>query len=262
MCGWVEAIAAGRDEGHHTAAVARAADTLRLEGTRLPIEPPAAAAPLAAAVAPPDERTEASTVRVAAAPAPDEEATQAWTRTASNSDATVSHSRPAAEPTEGVLEGWQAPPLDGGTIVLPGASDEPPAPIDPDFELALPDLEDDTPLPAPVQALTDRLPELPSAADLDLGVHEPQMPAARADEPVFELDLGDFNEAPAAGADAAPAAPDAPAEALAPAIDFDDLDLPLDAAVSGDSGVQALEVDMADLDIDFGDAVAAPWAAT
>ena len=37
---WVEAIAAGRDGGHDAAAVARAADALRLDGQRLPLESP------------------------------------------------------------------------------------------------------------------------------------------------------------------------------------------------------------------------------
>ena len=47
---WVEAVAAGRDAGHHSAAVVRSAETLRLEGRRLPIEPARPdAAPLASA---------------------------------------------------------------------------------------------------------------------------------------------------------------------------------------------------------------------
>ncbi|MDO8418966.1 MAG: Hpt domain-containing protein, partial [Rubrivivax sp.] len=37
---WIEAIAAGRDDGHEAAAVVRAADALRLEGRRLPLESP------------------------------------------------------------------------------------------------------------------------------------------------------------------------------------------------------------------------------
>ena len=42
MGSWVEAIAEGRDGGHQSAAVARAADALRLEGGRVPIALPTA----------------------------------------------------------------------------------------------------------------------------------------------------------------------------------------------------------------------------
>ena len=43
MGSWVEAIAAGRDDGHQSAAVARAADALRLDDTRVIISLPSTA---------------------------------------------------------------------------------------------------------------------------------------------------------------------------------------------------------------------------
>jgi chemosensory pili system protein ChpA (sensor histidine kinase/response regulator) len=60
--GWVEAIADGTPRGHRAAALASAADRLRLEGVRVPIEPlPATAAP------PPEVATPAETVESVAA---------------------------------------------------------------------------------------------------------------------------------------------------------------------------------------------------
>ncbi len=203
LAAWTEAIAAGRNEGHHSAAVARAADALRLDGARVPIEwpraqtptPPVAAAPAAEA-----------TLALDTAPVLDEK-TAIWPRL------------PIAE-----FEDQATAALDGGapheapTIVMPVAplSREPAAPVaaetELDFELSLPELDDDSPLPPPqVQSLMHRVPDLPSAADLDLERFETVSLPVRADELDFELDLGDFNEVPAAPA--APAAQPAASEA-------------------------------------------------
>jgi len=67
---WVDAIEAGRDDGHRSAAVVRSADLLRLEDTLLPITPAAPAAP-AQPVAPPEE----SVARADAVPATPDDAT-------------------------------------------------------------------------------------------------------------------------------------------------------------------------------------------
>jgi chemosensory pili system protein ChpA (sensor histidine kinase/response regulator) len=187
--GWTEAIAASRDAGHSAEPVARAADALRLEGRRLPIEPPLLpATPLGLAV-----------------PAP----------------AAV----PAAPP---------APPA-------------PPAPADDgedvlslDFDLSPPSEATRAPALQPLQPLSSRVPDLPTAEDLNLDLDAPAIPAiavdeaaaaaapAAADQPVsFDLDLGSFDEA-------------AP-QALTPT-------------------AEVVELDLADFDFDFADATATPAA--
>jgi chemosensory pili system protein ChpA (sensor histidine kinase/response regulator) len=85
-------------------------------------------------------------------------------------------------------------PAAGPTIVMPVSrqpaeptpNTEPQAAEEPDFELSLPDLDDEPRTVAAVQPLTERLPELPSAADLDLS------DAAPAEAADFALDLGGY----------------------------------------------------------------------
>jgi chemosensory pili system protein ChpA (sensor histidine kinase/response regulator) len=59
LAGWVEALAAGRDDGHQAAAVRAAADALRNDGRRVPIGAPVApGAPIVAAALPAPAPTE------------------------------------------------------------------------------------------------------------------------------------------------------------------------------------------------------------
>ena len=233
---WVEAIAAGRDGGHQSADVTRAADALRLERATVAIVLPA---PVAAPEAVQNGATEP--------PAPQ----LPWLELDLTEEGAPAAS---SEPPVSDL-------LAAALQALPDAAARPEVEVgfDLSFDLDL-DLDDDLPLAtAPAQSLIERLPDLPSAADLDL--HEPVPPAGAADEPVFDLDLGDFNEPP-------PLDPDTPAADTS--IDFDTLDLlhgalPPEAVQQApiDSGVDTLELDLADLDIDFGlPSTPAPEAAT
>jgi chemosensory pili system protein ChpA (sensor histidine kinase/response regulator) len=314
--GWVEAIAAGRAEGHHAAPVTRAADALRLEGTRLAIVPPA---PATAAIA--GDRT--AKMDGGERPAADGEATVAWQqqaagertvawRPAAQDERTVilpraippteleavpataeqtlpqpspAASEPAAAdapPTGLELESvWPEPavPAQGGLLSQAPefAASEPAAPVDdgtrapapmqlaepasqavrafeaepePEFELSLPDL-DDTPstrIVPDVQALLERVPELPDAGDLDLKPRPPLsleiQPSADAGLSTFELDLGDFNESAVA--------PLAPPENAADPVAVPVLELePATVGVEEQlpDTVEALEIDLAD----FGD---------
>jgi chemosensory pili system protein ChpA (sensor histidine kinase/response regulator) len=316
--GWVEAIAAGRAEGHHATPVTRAADALRLEGTRLAIVPPA---PATAAIA--GDRT--AKMDGGERPAADGEATVAWQqpaagertvawRPAAQDERTVilpraipatdleavpatpeqtlpqpspAASEPAAAdaaPTGLELESvWPEPavPAQGGLLSQAPefAASEPAAPVDdqawatapmqlaepagqavraveaepePEFELSLPDL-DETPstrIVPGVQALLERVPELPHAGDLDLTPRPPLsleiQPNADADAGLstFELDLGDFNESAVA--------PLAPSENAADPVAVPVLELePATVGVEEQlpDTVEALEIDVAD----FGD---------
>jgi chemosensory pili system protein ChpA (sensor histidine kinase/response regulator) len=196
LAGWVEAIAEGRDAGHRSAAVARAADALRLEGTRVPIEAPAASAPPAPAAP-------------AAEPAPAAAATPPAL--------TLPETTAAVEPFEATAALPSAP---AAAIEAPAA--------DFDFELQLPES-------TVTASLSERVPDLPSAADLELALPEPAAPAASAALPVpevdFSLDLRALEGEAAASAPAAEPArpaelpleallrglPDAPAAQTAPA---------------------------------------------
>ena len=185
LAGWTEAIAVGEDHGHQAADVARAADALRLNGERLPItlpqRPDGSAAPAATVAAP------------AAAPAADAAMLDLNFGQGASLPAV-----PAPAPSVGeLMELAFDPPedeLQGSLDGLPDLSDEllelAPAPAAsaaplptatatalelPDFDFELPavpepgtDAADDTPTQL-LQTLTARVPELPSAADLDLG---------------------------------------------------------------------------------------------
>ncbi len=283
---WAEAIALSQSQGHHPAAVSAAADALRLDGKRLPIELPAPPALLPAAAVGADDAVTTISLRKLGESDEDTktlalakpgaarrgeqtgEQTVAWPRTAAQAgDATVALVRhaPVAPPPEPL------PALDSPTIVLPDHSAPFAAPgvaePEPAFELSLPDEElpiAPAPMASPSQADTTlalRVPELPSAADLDLGLPEPVAAPAHAPEVAFELDLGEFNEpAPAA-------VPEPQAPALAPALlaelPLQALPLP-DAAPMPAPDVQALEIDLAEFDAEFAaaDAAAAAAAAT
>lgn len=202
MDGWTEAIAAGRDEGHASPPVVRAADALRLEGRRVAVGAPGAPvvaepapAPVAAPVAAP----------VFAAPA-------------------VAAPEPA--PTIAFVP---------ETPALPEVTQPPELP-----DLPLDDLPD-TPtvtLPPEPVPVADTVAELPQAIELDLS--EPLPPEVPpAPEVSFDLDLGELEAAAAEEAAALPSAqaielelpdldfgplvaPPAPAETVEPAaVDID-----------------------------------------
>jgi chemosensory pili system protein ChpA (sensor histidine kinase/response regulator) len=175
--GWTEAIAAGRDDGHASPPVIQAADALRLDGRVLPIATPVApatSADIPDAVAPPADEPDEIVEIVEA-----EEAVA-----------------PAAE--------WPTPTVEAERVAVAEAIEA----ID---ESALPTLGEAPELPAEPLALY--VPDLPSAADLDLGTPAPppeltDLPELTElafadtnappvpDEPSFELDLGEFAEPP------------------------------------------------------------------
>ncbi|HLL13326.1 MAG TPA: Hpt domain-containing protein [Rubrivivax sp.] len=280
MADWTEAIAAGEQRGHSSAEVARAADALREHDQRLPIALPQAAAAeggpalpaatsqtLPALVAPGFELSMEEEEPPAGAPDSGKAGQQAQPQP---------QGPPAAVPSdEPDLIFEFDPTLDTpsefeSTKPLPHL--EPVAPLAPiAFEF---DLSDDglatsesaaepAPAAAPIDTLMARVPDLPSAADLELGAVAPEAPT-------FELDLGapadhdsaELNE-PVGWPELALAAP---AESSPP------LDLPLD--VDGGSPpaittplpdvVEAVVIDAAEFDAAFAseeEAVASPGRA-
>ena len=266
LADWTEAIAVGEDHGHQAVDVARAADALRLNGELLPIALP--------------QRPDGSAVAVppapVLAPAPAAEA-------ALNFDFALTDSPPATpapapsvgelmeltfDPPEEEVEGGEAAPVAGLASLAP-ASDElldlPSLDLPPelstdaaaavpagsaleleDFDFELPEFEEPgNTFRLPVQPLSQRVPELPSAADLDLG--GPAEPDAIPDDmpegEALEIELEDMS-ALFADASTAPAAADAvpefdpvmdtvllpplpPPEDEAAVAESGDLDLPL-----------------------------------
>lgn len=174
---WTDAIADGTAGGHTSGDVSRAADALRLDDKLLPIvlpKPPAVVTSVATM----------GRLPVTAAPEPP----VGWA------------------PMDGAPPPVSAPMPLAGTLVLgtepSPAEDEPRVPDiappaaaeEPDFTLSLADL--DAPAEPAVPVLAERVPELPSAADLDLGQPAPAAAPAPAPEPDFELDFSSFNEPP------------------------------------------------------------------
>lgn len=207
---WVEAIAQARAAGHRAADVSRVADALRLDDKLLPLPLPQPEAPTLAMPAPAE-----------AEPLPD------WAlldRPAATEPAEPAEAEPKATivmPVAALAEPLALAPdagpvLDSAglgpvadatvrvpsadrTIVLPSAPPAEPAaasaPLEPEFTLSLDgldglDLTDpETAAPAmPVLPLSERLPGLPSEADLDLDLPAPA-PAVEA----LEIDLADLD---------------------------------------------------------------------
>ncbi len=218
---WVEAIADRRVSGHNCAAVSLAADALRLEGRRVPITAPTApVTPAAASVertvalAPPpaEERTvlvmpppaEERTVIVMPAPAPADDTTIIHVRPAVPEPLQTPQPEPADAPLTLEFDTEPEKPAQGPTITFPVSRQpteaRPSAGLrqadDPDFELSLPDLDEQPRTQIQPRALTERLPDLPSAADLDFGAPEPEpgpvSEPASEPEVEFELDLGGY----------------------------------------------------------------------
>lgn len=200
MDGWTEAIAAGRQEGHASPAVVRAADTLRLDGHRIPVGAPGESTP-------------------AAAPAP---------------VAPAAPAEPPAPAAVDVAEVPTVPELPALPDLVLDAPTAPPAPAPALADLALPDLSlpdlaadgvPDTPTvtlapePAPEVAAE---PELPATVELDL-TQPPTTEVPAGTEVSFELDLG---EAEAPDAEAAPLPAAQAIELEMPDLDFGDLVAP------------------------------------
>ncbi len=215
---WVEAIARGRNEGHHTAAVARSAEALRLDGIRVPIVLPQAipSIPSSDTTLAVERTVELARTTIALNRAPEtnqEQSTVILARAAADGP-TISIPRAAAEPVleePATLADFALPALDSDRSLAAPASlleptaGRPPAPApaasDGDFEFVLPELEAfELPADPTEQLLSMRVPDLPTAADLDLGLPDLATPpqAAPADvaehEVSFDLDLGELSE--------------------------------------------------------------------
>ena len=271
LAGWVEAIAVNEDHGHHAPAVARAAEALRLQGEQIAI--PLPRAPEGSAVQAP--------APAVALPVP---AAAEGVFELSGLDAQLAPSPPPPEASVGELielsfdpveeDGAEAPttapadapaPADDLLADVPAVLPEPAAgdalPAELPDELGLDELALDAPSP-----LNLRVPDLPSAADLELG-STPELaeaseaqPAAEDLLPSFELDLNALGDAEPGPVPApidpqmlpellldAPEAADA-AEAAAPeALSEVDSEAVPEPMPEGD----ALEMDLADLDALF-----------
>ncbi len=182
LADWTEAIAEGRDGRHHPAAVAQAADALRLRGERLAIVLPSATAAVGALEAPealafPDLSDLPELPELPELPALQDAA-------ASTNEATITLPPPAVPPefAEGLLS------LDFDLLDDVGEAE--PAPTSVERTLPL----DNT--------LSQRVPGLPSAADLDLDALTifAAPPVPPSSEISFDLDLNTLD------------APDAPAD--------------------------------------------------
>ena len=229
---WVEAIARGRNEGHHTAAVARSAEALRLDGLRVPIVLPQAIPSIASSdttVA--VERTVEQVRTTIALNRPPEANQEQRTVILARSPAdgpTVIIPRAAAEPAleePATLADFASPALDfGSSLAAPAGLSEPtagralapvPGESDGDFEFVLPELEAfELPADPTEQRLSMRVPDLPTATDLDLGLPELATPSqavsngVAADEVSFDLDLGELAASDAASSAVAPLRPE------------------------------------------------------
>jgi len=191
---WVEAIAAGTPAGHESAAVSRAADALRLEGRRMPIPPVAALhapapepeaeadidlgelnLPEFGLAAAPEDRAQLLSP-LPAEPVDEEPRTLVWTPLADSSAEGPTIMLPVAG-----REPAAAPAAHGGlgsVSVRSGLDGEPAAPArgEEDFELHFDEPEEQTPAPA-ARSLTDRVPDLPAADELDFALGDAELAA-------------------------------------------------------------------------------------
>ncbi|RVU47728.1 hybrid sensor histidine kinase/response regulator [Rubrivivax rivuli] len=258
LAGWVEAIAVNEDHGHNAPAVARAAEALRLQGEQVTIPLPqapagsAVQAPVPAAVLPVPAAAEGVfefsglDAELAPSPPPPEASVGELIELSFDPEEDASAELATEAPAEAAAQAEEAPAAAPDLPSEPAALDAPPA--------ELPDgLAPD--VPSPLQL---RVPDLPSAADLDLGgepelaAASPAQPAAEALLPSFELDLGALGEAEP-GPVPLPVDPQALPELLL------DEPLPADAAEADAPETlpeampegEALEMDLADLDALF-----------
>jgi len=216
---WIDAIAGGDAGARHSAAIVAAADALRLQGKRIPVEPAAASA-----VAAVDDELPV-----------------------------LEDAVPELPPAEASAPETPAVPMpELGTLPLPTSSSDVPQLEIAEPGLALPDVPE-LELPAVAQSdpgptLAELVPGLPLAEDLDLSMPAPAPVADAA--PDFELDLGEagfeLQGIVSAQANAAPPVdPSGPVEAI-DAIDGD-------APASSSEPVPAVEADaLADVsEVDF-----------
>jgi chemosensory pili system protein ChpA (sensor histidine kinase/response regulator) len=204
--GWVEAIAAGRDEGHRAAAISHAAEVLRLEGRRVAIPKPGAPAAYEPTVVMPRRPPPGSEVTTIALPRqalPD-----------------LGQEPAGAEPRTVTLPG-RATPEPMAAFELPKTVALPPREVAPDsgFGFTL-DLSEPAPAEAGpvVQRLTEQVPDLPKPADLELRAR-PKVPQLDVPVPTIALPPSAL-PAP----DLAPAAPELGLpgdEAPTPPVDLD-----------------------------------------
>ncbi len=169
---WVEAIAAGRDDGHGSDAVCAAADMLRLEGRRVAIASPQM--PTVATVRQPEGTDQVRTIVLPRRPAP-----IAPIAPVEPEMRTVA--LPGRQPGAATPSPW---PTD-----LPKTVALPPREVAPHsgFGFTL-DLSESTPpdTGAVIQRLTEQVPELPKAEDLDLR-RRPTAPQLDLPLPTLEL---------------------------------------------------------------------------
>ena len=266
LAAWTEAIAVSEDHGHQAADVTQAAEALRLNGERLPITMPqrpegsAVATPPAAALAAVPAGAEAvfdfnfglpGGLPAAAAPAPSVGELMALTFDPPEEELQGAEVGSelllldvAAEPLPELPPGVRLEVLpevsmeaskEGAAVVSTGS-----AMALPDFDFELPAMSgpgqaDDAPTPL-LHTLKARVPELPSAADLDLGAPADVLLELPSDAPASEALLErmpegetleiDLEEMSALFADALAAPP-----ALAAAPDAPDFDPVMDTVL-------------------------------
>ncbi len=190
MGDWVEAIASGTPAGHESAAVSRAADALRLEGRRMPIPPLVALhAPVPEAPVP-DEAPVLVQATPGLVPEPKAEpdidlgelSFPEFGLEAPEDRAQLLSPLPAEPSSEGPTillsvagpESASAPATHSGlgSVSVDGGLDgEPAAPArgEADFELHFDEPEEQTSASA-ARSLTDRVPDLPSADELEFAL--------------------------------------------------------------------------------------------
>ena len=235
---WTQAIAAGQAAGHSAADVALAADALRLQGVRLPMAKPAIV-PVPAAEAPAVEELAAPTLALPPLTPDELEVTEiivAADAPGSPFEATETLSPPSPAPAPAMADlldlDFDLQELSLRPEDLDAASVPPTVALDP---------------------LTVRIPDLPSAADLDLGLRDVTVPEVPATDLNFDLELNAFGDAE----------PEVKAPPPHPPVSTSLLDLPLEAlpppaaATPTPPAVEALEIDFGEFDDVFGDAPAA-----
>jgi len=173
LADWVEAIAAGRDDGHRAEAVSAAADALRTEGRRVAIPPPQGPA---ATPARPRGADEITTILLPRREVPPALPMEPEPRTVALPGRAKAPASPAPVPEE-----------QPRTVALPGRPKREAAPAS-GFDFTL-DLSETPPgPPAAVQRLTEQVPELPRAEDLDLRALPSLTPADELPTGPGELD--------------------------------------------------------------------------
>jgi chemosensory pili system protein ChpA (sensor histidine kinase/response regulator) len=282
---WTEAIAAGEQRGHNAPAVAKAADSLRLAGVRLAIEPTEGVAPAATPVVPGLAASAAGALAAAGVlpfvlepstspeteASPQTEALGAPDLTLAGFDLPLADEAAPAS-AEAALAAFAplpeqqpvppAAPVDAGEPSFglsldfdePLAEPEPPPSVhDALEEPVLPEI---TPAPdeaaVSLETLLQRVPDLPAAEDLALTLPDgPEVREPAATEPAaFDLDLGSFDE-PAAAFPALPELPTLDLPELASPLSAEPV-LPQDEPLPGIEAVQPVpvpEVELVELDL-------------